>query len=280
MPATYAHWRFGCDCIEKMPTELQDIIKQHRDIYDLGVHGPDILFYDLAHKDILNIGYKMHKEPARNFFEKSKDIYKESEDKDATLAYLLGFLSHFVLDSSCHGYVERKKEFTGITHSLVESQWDRHLIVSDKRVANLVDRAESLKPNKQNAKVISQFFPCNEKEILRSTKAQRMIITLLNCMYETKQKILREVLFALGLNDYADLFIGFKEEETCEDSNLRLDKLKAKAIKLYPKLLNNYLAYLKGKEKLIKYFDHTFDQWNDYKDIPILSYEDELNYKV
>lgn len=280
MPTAYTHWRFGADCIQKMPEQLQTKVNKYRDIYDIGVHGPDIFFYDLAHKDVADYGYKMHKKPAKDFFEKCKIIYKDSKNKDATLVYILGFLSHFALDSMCHGYVERKKEFSNITHNLVESQYDRHVILLDKRKANLVDRAESLKPNKENAKVISSFYPFNEKVIYRATSSQRKVITMLNCTYEIKEKFLKSLLHSLGHHNFADLFVGFKEEEICEDSNLRLDKLRNKALALYPKLLKNLLAYLNNKEKLSKYFNHNFEAWDDYKDIPVLNYEEELKYKV
>ena len=280
MPTVYAHWSFGTDCIQKMPANLQKMVNNHRDIFDLGVHGPDIFFYDLTHKDVCEYGSDLHHLPAKKFFENCKQVYKQSKEKDEVLTYILGFLTHFVLDSTCHSYVDRKKEFTGITHNKVEAQWDRHLIVQDKRIFNLVDRAESLKPNTENARILSYFYPYDEKTILRTTNNQRRIIKVLNCMYETKEKILKTVLHDLGLHDYADLFIGFREEETCEDSNLRLDKLRTKALALYLKLMNNLLAYLKGKEKLNKYFDHTFEAWENYKDIPILNYEDELKYKV
>lgn len=280
MPTVYAHWRFGVDCIQKMPSNLQKIVNDNIDIFNLGVHGPDIFFYDLANKDVLEYGYKLHKEPAKFFFEKSKQIYKQSENRDASLAYILGFLTHFVLDSTCHGYVDRKKEFSNITHNKVEAQWDRHVIIQDNRIFNLVDRSESLKPTIENAKIIAQFYPFDEKIVLRATKNQKRIVKTLNCMYETKEKILKTVLKDFGMYNYADLFIGFREEEICEDSNLRLDKLRAKALTLFPKLMNNLMSYLKGKEKLNKYFDHNFEAWDNYKDIPILEYEEELKYKV
>lgn len=280
MPTTYAHWRFGADCIEKMPDNLKEIIIKHRDCFDLGVHGPDIFFYDLTHSEVSAYGSNMHTKPGREFFEKCKEVLESHEEKDAMMAYMLGFLSHFTLDSTCHGYVDRKKEFTGISHNLVESQWDRHVMELDGKKPNLVDRAESLKPNEFNAKVISYFHPLDQETILRTTKAQHTIIKLLNCKNIGKEKFFKTILHKIGMNDFADLFIGFEEIDACKDSNLRLDKLRQKALLLYPKLLKNLMEYIEGKKKLDKYFEHDFEPWPDYKDIKVLSYEEELKYKV
>ena len=52
MPTTYTHWRFGQECIDVLPDELKKIVNDHRDLYDIGVHGPDIFFYDQLHKDV------------------------------------------------------------------------------------------------------------------------------------------------------------------------------------------------------------------------------------
>ena len=45
MPTTYAHYRFGKEVTEALPRGLQNTIEYHRDLYDIGLHGPDILFY-------------------------------------------------------------------------------------------------------------------------------------------------------------------------------------------------------------------------------------------
>ena len=50
MPSTYAHRRFGADVLERLPAELQEKIAPYRELYDIGLHGPDLLFYYHAAK--------------------------------------------------------------------------------------------------------------------------------------------------------------------------------------------------------------------------------------
>ena len=280
MPTTYAHWVFGRKCIEKMPDNLQDIIHANRDIYNQGVHGPDLLFYDLADSKVSNYGYQMHHIPARDFFAKCKVAYKEHAEKDQMLAYILAFLTHFALDSQIHSYVERKIEESDISHNHIEAQWDRHKMELDNRVPNLVDRSEALKPTKKNSKIIAYFFPFNQKTIYKSMKMHKFIVKLANAVSPKKQAAFQKGLRFIKQNNNADLFIGFEEDPICKDSNLRMDKLEAKALKLFPKLLNNLLNYFDDKEELDKYFEHDFEVWPDYKKIPVLPYEDELTFKV
>lgn len=281
MPTTYAHWRFGADCIETMPDNLKKICLKRREIFDIGLHGPDIFFYDLMHKDITRYGYDMHGIPVEEFFKRCKGVYDEYEEKESMMAYMLGFLSHFTLDSVCHGYVERKKEESDVTHNRIESEWDRHVIELDNRATNLVDRSESLKPRRKNARIISYFFPFNPKQMMRVLKWQKNIVKALNCISKNKEDFMIGLLKFFKADNFADLFIGFKEYEPCKDSNLRLDKLEKKAVKLYPKLCKNLVDYLTDEtNRLNPYFKHDFGPWEDYKDIQVLDYEEELKYKV
>lgn len=280
MPTTYAHWAFGRECIDLMPQNLQKIIHENRDIYNLGVHGPDIFFYDLLHSDVAKYGSELHNIPVNVFFKNCKQVFKTHPEKAQMLAYMMGFLSHFVLDSQAHSYVQIKDESCPASHNLIEAQWDRHLIELDNRKVNLVDRAESLKPNNKNAKIISYFYPYDKKTVLRTCRMQKFVVSTLNCISKRKQDFLQNILLKLNQNDFADLFVGFEENEYCRDSNMRLDKIGAKAMRLYPKLMKNLINYLNDDAELDEYFDHDFCEWPDYTKIPVLAYKQELVYNV
>ena len=77
MPTTYTHYRFGKEVISALPRPLQGAIENHRELFDIGLHGPDILFY---HKALIKTpvnaqGYAMHEKMADEF---SKKAYRES----------------------------------------------------------------------------------------------------------------------------------------------------------------------------------------------------------
>ena len=71
MPANYAHYRFGRDVLKRLP-ELAFLHSGHcRQAFLTGLHGPDLLFFHnpLKRDAICQLGYAMHRQPARVFFE-------------------------------------------------------------------------------------------------------------------------------------------------------------------------------------------------------------------
>ena len=105
MPTTYTHDLFGKEVYRKLPLEMKQIIRKHGNLYRIGLHGPDILFYFMVSKNpVSRFGVEMHKEKAKAFFEQGMKQVREDGD-EALLAYLLGFGCHYLLDSACHPYV-------------------------------------------------------------------------------------------------------------------------------------------------------------------------------
>ena len=45
MPTTYTHYTYGQEVFLMLPPKLQQKIRPYMDYYNIGVHGPDILFY-------------------------------------------------------------------------------------------------------------------------------------------------------------------------------------------------------------------------------------------
>ena len=45
MPTTYAHDLFGKRVYRKLSAKLQHLIRSNGNLYRIGQHGPDILFY-------------------------------------------------------------------------------------------------------------------------------------------------------------------------------------------------------------------------------------------
>ena len=51
MPSTYAHYRFGQEVLKELPNDIKKIIIENKELYDIGLHGPDLLFYYLPLKN-------------------------------------------------------------------------------------------------------------------------------------------------------------------------------------------------------------------------------------
>ena len=133
MPSTYAHRRFGADVLALLPDGLRATLEQHRELYDMGLHGPDLMFYykALQSNPVNRLGNAMHEQKGEVFFTRARTVVENAPDKDAALAYTLGFVCHFALDSTCHPYVEAYVRESGVGHCEIETEFDNALMRED-----------------------------------------------------------------------------------------------------------------------------------------------------
>lgn len=262
MPSTYAHHRFGDKCTAALPPEGRQAVQQHRSLYDIGVHGPDLFFYyhPLKSNPISAYGSQLHRQPARVFFERAKPVRERCGDKDEMLAYLLGFLSHFVLDSACHGYVEQARKELGITHNRLESLFEAYLMRADGLTPSRVRRGTALHPSPERAAVIARFFDQTPQTVLAAGRGQVRVMGLLYSPRGIKKRVFRALLRALGIgSSFDDLFIDDDIPAECQEALAELDRLYAQALAEYGPLAEALLRYLNGGGPLPARFDRNFD---------------------
>ena len=285
MPSTYAHYRFGCHVIEKLPNGLKNIANNYRELFDIGTHGPDILFYfEPYHKHpISDLGFNMHELPASDFFKKTRKLYaKRVDEKQAMIAYLLGFVSHYCLDTIAHPYVEAKEHYANISHTEIEVEYDRHLLIEDNQDPFKYDLVQHIKANKFNANIIKTFFPeIDENIALDCLKSMIFYIHLLQAPNNFKRNSLYSALKVLGKYDSLhDQIISKNPNPICLDSNMRLDKLTLKASELYLELAPNLFAYLNGQSDLDPRFNNTFGAGDNWQSIPVYDIDKEKEYEI
>lgn len=283
MPTTYAHWRFGDRCIGTLPQNLQQVIRRNREIFDFGVHGPDIYFYyDCLRKNSVNqFGSDLHDIPFGDTVKEIRPRYLACDDKEAALAYLLGFTCHFALDSYSHGYIEIKEEVSGVSHGKLESQLDRYLLKKDRKDPIRTSVTTSLKPKKEIAHVISQIYPTwDDKVTYRTIRDMKFYLDVLKDSSDVKRWILGKTMDLAKVPSFKDLMLTKETVKEAVDAMLRLDKLSDNALEHYPKLAASLYAYLKDGTDLDPYFHNHFCPKPDYRDIPVLSLEEEKKYKT
>lgn len=133
MPSTYAHYRMGQEVYRNLTGKPKQIIEKYKELYDIGLHGPDILFYykPLFANPVNQVGYAMHDRPGIEFFRQASLVMQKAENKEACEAYIYGFCCHFALDVSCHGYIDEKIAESGVSHTEIEVEFDRKLMLTD-----------------------------------------------------------------------------------------------------------------------------------------------------
>jgi hypothetical protein len=174
MPSLATHYLFGQDVMQKTNEPVRNTIEKSIGAFYLGLQGPDIFFYYLAHAVIArnhNIGKFMHAKRSDLFFYKYIHYLNDHKlnKNAAALSYFYGMLCHYSLDCIAHPYIYyftnlHDKSNSGIrksldSHVLFESGIDE-LLYHDRTSQNICDIKRSVFMNisKSEIAVISPII--------------------------------------------------------------------------------------------------------------------------
>ena len=262
MPTTYTHYRFGKDVLNKLPDNKQVLINKYRELYDIGLHGPDILFYykALSHNFVNGYGGQLHNESGKQFFRHAGMTLRMHDIREEDLAYLYGFICHFVLDACCHGYI-RQKEKSGITHAEIESEFDRFLLVMDEKDPLRTVLTSHLHPTMENANVIAPYFVGITPEQVKTSV--RSMITYHDLLRSPGKLKRNTLLLGLRLTGHYEgmhgLFINYEPNPDCEDSNTMLWSLYNEAIDKAVECINHYLDIIDNNTSWDDIYKYNFE---------------------
>ena len=197
MPTTYAHDLFGKKIYQQLSPELKQVIRRHANLYRIGLHGPDILFYYIPRPDVTGIGIQMHGQTAASFFERGMTLVRKNHD-ERLLVYLLGFGGHYLLDSSCHPYVYEMAEKDVISHTLLEKEFDRTLMLETHKDPYHYYPSSCIVPRISYARVIHRAIPkVKSRDIFTSLRCMKFIT---NCLvYDNKGRRKKLLTFLSGI---------------------------------------------------------------------------------
>lgn len=254
--------RFGSDCAAVLGGDMARAVKAQPALFNTGTHGPDLLFYRLAPipNRISICGSRLHHESARGFFERARAVWDANGDREAMLAYLLGFLTHFALDSACHGFVNAECARLGVTHNRLEAVWDSRMMLRDNRKPSLVYRGEGLEATREGAAVIARFYGISARQALEAMRGQKRVMRLLRVPAPGTRRLLRSAIRALRLpGDFDDLFIDDELPAALIPALDTLDGLYAGALEEYPAMAEAVLRFLDEGEPLPERFERDFE---------------------
>lgn len=112
MPDIITHYIFGLDTTQNIKnTTLYPILKEHHDLFLIGLQGPDPIYYHHLRKKEHKayIASKMHTEKTGDFLVSALCQIKKYDSNSLEfcqgLSYLSGFICHYILDSIAHPYI-------------------------------------------------------------------------------------------------------------------------------------------------------------------------------
>lgn len=262
MPSTYAHYRFGREVSLNLPRDIRKIISEENDLFNMGLHGPDLLFYyrPLTRNSVNSRGYEIHAEPGAAFFRSAAGTVRRSGFSKACLAYVYGVICHFVLDRECHGYIDEKIAASGVSHAEIEVEFDRRLMVADK--INPVNHVltNHIIPDKRSAKVISGFYGgISPQCIYRSMKSFVFYNRLVLAPNPVKRELVYGVLRISGhYDDMHGMIVNYKANPQCRDSNKELLHRYRRALKKAAGLICEFRDNVNGVRPWNDIYNYTF----------------------
>ncbi len=263
MPTTYAHYRLGDFVVSRLPESAKRTVQKNRELFDIGVHGPDIFFYHnpIVKNEIVRHGEWMHQEPGRVFFTKAASVVRKNMDKEAHEAYLYGFLCHFAMDVTCHGFIGEQIEKTGISHFEIEAEFDRELLTQDGFDAVSKCLTGHLHATKKNAEVIADFWDMiSANQVKQTLKRMIFFLNLLTAPSFFKRGVLFGLLKIVRLYEALHgLVINYKENPGCKETTDWLMEHFGEAVELAVKLITEYEAYIQKGGNLSETFGYDFN---------------------
>lgn len=265
MPSTYAHYRFGRDVLKELPKRSHLSDKRNHQLFMIGLHGPDILFYyHPFHKNPVSTqGTDLHNRVASSFFARALSAVNSFEnpaEREAAIAYTCGVICHYALDKSCHPYVYDLTDSKQFLHSEIESEFDRMLLTEDgfEPVGKILTK--HVIPSAFAARIIAKFYSATDSKIvLHALKSFVFYNNMLSAPDGFKRKFVLFVLRFSGHYTYlSKMMIGLTPNPKLAESNLTLRKLYDDAIPVAVKLINELENNLNGSLPLNREYDHTF----------------------
>ncbi len=261
MPTTYAHYRFGREVLQTLPEEAQRAVNIYLDLFNFGVHGPDLLFYyrPLSKNHVNRTGYEAHERTGRDFFTEALAAARRSPARGESLTYLYGVLCHFILDRFCHPYVAEKEQ-DGVSHSLIESSFDRYLMLRDGLDPITHRVTAHLHPSEHAAGIIAPYYPAlTTREIYEAQKSMVLHLNLLIAK-GPKRLGLATAMNLAGRPGMLDMFVPYTRDPRCADSDGRLFDCYEEALRSAPGMFRELAAAYRGEGELGPLFDPTFGE--------------------
>ncbi len=116
MPDLTTHYLFGEKVYSDLNEDIRVLIDKHRNVFNVGLQGPDLLFFHNVIKSpfsnkspLPKIGSRMHTEYVKEVLNYMKlyiaTLDFPSTEHDILSAYYLGYICHYFLDKTVHPYV-------------------------------------------------------------------------------------------------------------------------------------------------------------------------------
>lgn len=228
MPSFWTHYAFAEECRSALPSgELSDAIERHPHAYHAGMQGPDLfLFYLPAVLRKKRLSTELHTHSPAQLL---ACLWRQSANtkgkaRPIALAYAVGFLGHYCLDSEVHPFVyafagRERTAKSYCKHNALEA--DLNALTVERALGKslqTLDIPDVYDLSKDERAVISKMlsraircvyrFKCTPETVCHALTTVRLACRLLSDRSGKKATCFRAIEKALGLPYLSPLFLG------------------------------------------------------------------------
>ena len=258
MPAAYAHYRFGRDVLSRLPGALGSAVDSRRSFFDLGLQGPDPLFYyqPLRSNPVGQRGTLIHSQAALSFFRPAGELLRRSPSPELA-AYIYGFICHFALDLHCHGYINRVAAQGGPGHGEQEAELDRALLRADGLEIRPGLRLSNFHPSLAAGRAIAPLFPgLSPAQLYRSMLGMKFFDAFLGVREGPALELVRGTLKLFGREDRLGMLLANGHGESGEPELLELF---SPAMDTALRLIDDFSDSCQGRMNYDLLYEYNFD---------------------
>lgn len=259
MPAAYAHYRFGFRVLPELPPQVQSCIRRNRRMYDLGLHGPDFLFFHnpVAKDALFRIGNRTHMMTGSAFFTHASRQLRLAPSEGAA-SYLYGVLTHFVLDSVCHPFIQACADAGTVSHMELEAELDRHLLeLEGKPKPHEVCLTGHIRLDEpKQSRQIAMFYPgVSPEQTARALKHFRFLLDFCTAPEGPRRYLIEKGVFTRLAKDAAMMT---SPNPKCASMLPPLDQRIRQAESLFPRMASQLTAHIRCGKPFGTEFDRIF----------------------
>lgn len=261
MPACATHYFYAKEIMKHLDVDLVNMINENLSLYELGAQGPDVFFYYKFYQrnEISAYGTNLHHSEAYPIVDKALKRISETNDEKA-LVYLLGYVAHFVLDSSFHPIINNVcTNFND--HMILETELDRKIIESKSEQKPPFYQRYRLIDNSVVGDSLIKIFPELKQYVIESSiKQMSLILRFLHSPHGIKANLLH---FGCRLiksdSDFSYMIIRKKKNNKYDKVIDELLLTYEDAITLGVKLYQNVIKCYKNQEILDSRFKRDYE---------------------
>jgi len=244
MPSNYAHYRFGAAMLSNMPADICRTVKRFRQLYDVGLHGPDIFDYStpVMNVKLRGLKAKLHEQSGGDFFQRACRNLR-LDPAEAADAYLYGLLTHYCLDAVCRPFVKEKAGEKLASIQAIETEFDRFLLEKDGKVPPCSqDLSPHIRLTPGECETAARFYSgVNAGHIKDCVRNMALVTRLLAAPEGARRNLLQK---SFGVFAREDMLMGTEPNPACAALNDTLFALYTQAEILFPRLLLQLNAHM------------------------------------